>query len=131
MLKYVDRRVHYGAPGDIKARGGLGRSGKIVDEVWVEPALDETPVHSPGCTGVPNGDGGGDGQCWGDYAFCAQLIEWDFGRRSIRLAYYRRRCGEARWQYASQMTVDAYPQTLKVLLEKTLAKSDWFVEISN
>jgi hypothetical protein len=101
---------------------GFGRKGKIVDEVWVDPWLDETPVHPPGCTGIPDGDG----QCWGDYAFCAQLIEWDYGKRSIRLAYYRRRCGELNWQYASQMTVDFYPETIKVLLENTLAKSDWF-----
>jgi hypothetical protein len=122
VFNYIGRPVRYGPPGDIQSKGGVGRAGKIVDEVWVEPKLDETSVHPAGCTGAPKGDG----QCWGDYAFCAQLIEWDFGRRSIRLAYYRRRCGESTWMYASQMTVDAYPDTMKSLLEKALSKSDWF-----
>jgi hypothetical protein len=125
LLSYVKRPVKYGAPGDIKKKGGIGRTGKIIDEVWVNPALDETPTHPAGCTGI---DSDGDGQCWGDYAFCAQLIEWDYGRRSIRLAYYRRRCGENTWMYASQMTVDAYPATMRSLLEKTLAKSEWFAQ---
>jgi len=66
------------------------------------------------------------GLCWGDYAFCAQLIAWDNGWRSIRLAYYRRICGQKKWLYASQMTVDSFPPTIKTLLEKTLAKGHWF-----
>lgn len=63
---------------------------------------------------------------WGDYSFCSQLIEWDTGERSVRLAYYRRRAGEDHWEFASQMTVCSDPATIKELLERTLAKTEWF-----
>jgi hypothetical protein len=43
-----------------------------------------------------------------------------------RLAYYRRRCGEDFWEYASQMTVNAEWKTIKAFLENTLAKTEWF-----
>jgi putative SOS response-associated peptidase YedK len=64
---------------------------------------------------------------------CAQLIQWKDGHDndkpgepSVRLAYYRRRCGEDWWEYASQMTVTADCATVKTLLEVTLAKTKWF-----
>ena len=44
----------------------------------------------------------------------------------IRLAYYRRRCGEDFWEFASQMTVTAEPPIIKALLVRTLAKKTWF-----
>ena len=122
MLNNIGKSVRYGAPRDVERRGGAQHAGKIIDEVWAEPNLHDSQPHSPSCKGRPDENG----HCWGDYAFCSQLIEWESGRRSIRLAYYRRRCGESNWQYASQMTVDSFPDTVKMLLEKTLAKEDWF-----
>jgi hypothetical protein len=67
-------------------------------------------------------------ECWGDYSFCGQLIKWNDNTHSIRLAYYRRRCGDDCWEYASQMTVNAEWQIIKPLLERTLAKKSWFQE---
>jgi hypothetical protein len=63
---------------------------------------------------------------WGDYSFASQLIRWDSGEHSIRLAYYRRRTGENHWEFASQMTVNSDPATIKLLLERTLAQAAWF-----
>ena len=88
--------------------------GEIIDEVWVDSELNSSP---PSPT-IP-GD-------WGDYSFCAQLIEWATGERKIRLAYYRRRCGEDHWEFASQMTVCAEPETIRQLCQKTLRKRSWF-----
>jgi len=67
-----------------------------------------------------------DPHCWGHYAFCSQLIEWDDGTYSIRLAYYRLPCKGGEWRFASQTTVEHWPSTIKLLLERTLAKTDWF-----
>jgi hypothetical protein len=61
--------------------------------------------------------------------FCSQLIKWndpDHPYYTIRLAYYRSRCREDRWEFASQMTVNADPLIVKVLCERTLAKQSWF-----
>ncbi len=66
---------------------------------------------------------------WGDYSFCAQLIQWDNGEHGIRLAYYRRRVGEDWWEFASQMTVSSDWRTIKALIEKTLARSGWFSDM--
>jgi hypothetical protein len=63
---------------------------------------------------------------WGDYSFASQLIRWDNGTHTIRLAYYRRRTGEDHWEFASQMTVNSDPETIKALLERTLEQSSWF-----
>jgi len=65
---------------------------------------------------------------WGDYSFCSQLIKWDSGEYSIRLAYYRRRIGEDWWEFASQTTVSSDWRTIKELLGLTLAKKSWFRE---
>jgi hypothetical protein len=93
----------------------------IVDEVWVEPDLNESDPHSQPCEHGPN--------YWGHYSFCSQLIKWndpDHPYYTIRLAYYRSRCREDRWEFASQMTVNADPLIVKVLCERTLAKQSWF-----
>ncbi len=99
--------------------------GKIVDEVWADDTLNLSPLHPQPCQRGPH--------CWGDYSFCAQLIRWNDGHHdyehsdhSIRLAYYRRRCGEDWWEYASQMTVTSECGEIKKLLEVTLAKTKWF-----
>jgi hypothetical protein len=92
----------------------------IVDEVWADPTVNDRPPHATPCSN----------DCWGDYSFCAQLIRWNHGNpdgnHTIRLAYYRRRCGEDFWEYASQMTVNADWETIKLLVEKTLARTTWF-----
>jgi hypothetical protein len=112
----VGRRVNFGPPVDVKGKGGVAGAGTIIDEVWAYPDANEKPPHPQGC----------DVQCWGDYSFCSQLIKWDDGTHAIRLAYYRRRCGEDFWEFASQMTVCADPETIKVLFERTLARDTWF-----
>jgi hypothetical protein len=111
----VGRWVRYGAPQDVQGKGGNSSEGTIIDEVWVD--LESVPHEQP-C----------DEHCWGDYSFCSQLIEWSDGSRSVRLAYYRRRCGENAWEYASQMTVSSNPATIHSLLTCTLAKADWFAD---
>lgn len=112
--------VRYGSPQDVLTNGGTAAIiGTIVDEVWLDEALNSSDPHIKPCQ-----DGSG---CWGDYSFCAQLIKWE-GKETpdIRLAYYRRRCGETGWEYASQTTVSSEPANIKRLLELTLAKSEWF-----
>jgi hypothetical protein len=110
----VPRPVRFGPPRDVKLTDPSPRAGEIIDEVWVDLELNNTPPRQP----TP-GD-------WGDYSFCSQLIEWAGGERQIRLAYYRRRAGEDHWEFASQTTVCSTPATIKALLEKTLAKQWWF-----
>lgn len=107
--------VRFGAPRDVDARGGLPSHGVIVDEVWAEPEINTSPAR------VLDHD-----HDWGDYSFTSQLIRWGDGRHTIRLAYYRRRAGEDHWEYASQMTVNGEPAVMKVLLEQTLQRKDWF-----
>ncbi len=98
-------------------RDGKKRVGKIVDEVWPDDSqLD------------PRRHGHDEPNCWGYYAFCSQLIEWEDDGYSIRLAYYRRPCKGARWQFASQTTINTSPRTVRQLLERTLARIDWFTK---
>lgn len=112
--------VNFSAPKDVHAKGGVAVKGTIVDEVWVNESINNDAVHSAPCSRGSH--------CWGDYSFCGQLIKWGDGQHTIRLAYYRRRCGEDFWEYASQMTVNDSWQTMKSLMEKTLAKDTWFQE---
>lgn len=114
----IGRPVKFSAPQDVHARGGQPDFGEIIDEVWADETLNRSPCHTQPCQ-----DGN---ECWGDYSFCAQLIRWRDDRTSIRLAYYRRRCGQDWWEYASQMTVNSGWKTIKALLEVALAKTDWF-----
>jgi hypothetical protein len=110
--------VTFGAPKDVREKGGSAAQGTIIDDVWVDASINESPPHIKPCHAGP--------ECWGDYSFCVQLIKWGDGSHSIRLAYYRRRCGEDSWKYASQMTVTDDWRTIKTLLERTLAKTTWF-----
>lgn len=125
LTSRVGRPVAFRAPGDVGKKGGSGWKGKIIDEVWADLALNESPPHGTEC---PNGK-----FCDGDFSFCAQLIEWTEAKytnhlKNIRLAYYRRRCGEDGWEYASQMTVCTYPEIVHDLCRLTLGKTDWFPE---
>jgi hypothetical protein len=93
----------------------------IVDEVWVEPDLNESAPHCNLANMDPI--------TGAIILFCSQLIKWndpDHPYYTIRLAYYRSRCREDRWEFASQMTVNADPLIVKVLCERTLAKQSWF-----
>jgi len=107
--------VRYSAPRDVAKAGGNQNQGTIVDEVWADPQINIAPPRKR-----QNKDD------WGDYSFCSQLIKWQDGSHSIRLAYYRRRTGEDFWEYASQTSVSSDWRTIKMLLENTLAKTDWF-----
>jgi hypothetical protein len=113
----IGKQVIFRPPKDALQRGAQARVGKIVDEVW---AIDSQRDASKHTHNDPN--------CWGDYAFCSQLIEWTDGTYSIRLAYYRQRCGQDHWEFASQTTIETWPSTIKALFERTLAKSDWFTK---
>ena len=117
LTSRIGRPVSYGAPQDIRGKGGQPSQGKIIDEMWVTPSINNAQSRKPS-----------NSNDWGDYSFCAQLIEFDDGYRNIRLAYYRRRAGEDHWEYASQMTVSSDPETMKMLCEKTLAMTAWFEE---
>ncbi len=119
LTSRIGRPVRYGAPKDVHEKGGKAAYGVIVDEIWVDPTINDSLPRKPN---HPHD--------WGDYSFCAQLIKWNGltadGEHSIRLAYYRRRCGEDWWEFAGQTTVSSEWQTIKVLCEKTLSKTWWF-----
>jgi hypothetical protein len=119
LTSRIGRPVRYGAPADVSRRGGAAGEGVIIDEVWADPSLNSKRPHREPCKWGK--------ECWGDYSFCAQLIEWNDGSpHQIRLAYYRRRCGEDAWEYASQMTVSGEWKIIQRLLTRTLAKTTWF-----
>jgi len=110
--------VRFRPPLSASKQGTPDIVGKIVDEVWADEAQRDPPMHDHN-----------DPHCWGDYAFCSQLIRWKKDDSySIRLAYYRRACKETRWRFASQMTVETWPSAIKLLMERTLAKADWFTK---
>jgi len=111
----INKPVIFKPPKDVP--NGKPRKGKIVDEVWAE-SPEFGNAHSQGHAA----------DCWGDYAFCAQLIAWSTGGHSIRFAYYRRSCGSDKWKCASQTTVEANPSEIKSLCEKTLAKTAWLTK---
>jgi hypothetical protein len=117
LTSRIGQPVRFGAPRDVSQRGGGGAEGAIIDEVWADPATNKLPRRAPRSK-----------QDWGDYSFCSQLIRWDDGNHSIRLGYYRRRAGEDWWEFASQTTVVSEWDTIKALLEATLAKKNWFVD---
>jgi hypothetical protein len=104
----VNNPVEFRPPKDVRTKNpkAPSRRGKIVEEVWAE--FIET-----------FGD-------WGDYAFCSQLIEWQDGKRSIRLAYFRRKVGTCEWEIASQTTVESECAIIGNLLRRTLAQTSWF-----
>ena len=111
----IGETVRYGAPGDVKGRGGSPVEGKIIDEVWeLEKGGAPEARHLP------------DEHHWGEYCFFSQLIAWNNGHHSIRIGYYRRRRGEPNWTFGSQTTVSADPPTISRLLKATLAREKWF-----
>jgi hypothetical protein len=116
LESHIGRPVKYEPPLTLQ-RGGVAKAliGEIVDEVWADESQRDPPAHDHD---KPD--------CWGDYAFCSQLIKWQDGTYSIRLAYYRRACKSERWRFASQTTVEYWPSIIKLLLEPTLAKKEWF-----
>lgn len=119
LESHIGRKVEFRPPVSAQKRGAENNKkvGKIVDEVWADEAQRDPPIHDHD-----------DPECWGDYAFCSQLIEWEEGGFSIRLAYYHLPCKGDRWQFASQMTVETKSSIIKLLLERTLAKTDWFTK---
>ena len=117
LTSRIGRSVRFGAPQDVDRRGGKAVNGTIIDEIWADPEVNRQR-HK--CSGP---------SCWGDYSFCAQLIKLTDGNETwptIRLAYYRRRCGEDWWEYASQTTVSSDWRTIQALCQKTLSKVEWF-----
>ena len=115
LTSRIGQDVTFSAPADVIQLGGTEIHGRIVDEVWADPALNVSPPRpSRG-----NSD-------WGDYSFFGQLIQWPDETCSIRLGYWRRRAGEDAWHFGSQMTLEAEPTELQTLLEKTLAMKHWF-----
>ena|SRR5437667_4751633 len=117
LTSRIGRPVRYGAPKDVHEKGGKAANGIIVDEIWTDPEINDSPPRKPE---HPHD--------WGDYSFCAQLIKWDEDDDgySIRLGYWRRRCGEDWWEFAGQTTVSSKWRTIKALCEKMLLKTSWF-----
>ncbi len=124
LTSKIGHPVTFGPQEDIKNKPeGAGWAGTIKDEIWATPDLNKAPPHPNPC---PNGP-----LCEGDYSFCSQLIEWGDAKytpykTNIRLAYYRRRCGEDIWRFGAQTTVCSDPPTIYALLSGTLIKNDWF-----
>jgi hypothetical protein len=84
LRSHIGDQVKYKPPLSARKQGAPNRIGRIEDEVWAIDAQRDPPKHDHN-----------DPNCWGDYAFCSQLIKWDEGG-SIRLTFYRLPCGESR-----------------------------------
>ena len=108
-------QYRFNPPQDVQKSGGFASRGFIIDEVWAKPEVNHSPKINNNIK-----------RSWGNYSFCSQLIKWEDGSHSIRLAYYRRRVGENYWEFAGQTTITSEPSTIKKLLVKTLAKKEWF-----
>jgi hypothetical protein len=117
LRDHIGDKVTYRPPLSAQKQGAPNRIGDIIDEVWAIDSQRDPPKHEHN-----------DPHCWGDYAFCSQLIEWQEGGHSIRLTYYRLPGGGDRWQYAGQTTIETKPSTIRALLTKTLEKADWFTK---
>ena len=115
LRDHVGDKVIYAAPLSARRQGAPKRVGVIEGEVWAIDAQRDPPKHTHS-----------DPNCWGDYAFCSQLIKWEEGGYSIRLTYYRLPCGGDHWQYAGQTSIETKPSTIEKLLKKTLESGDWF-----
>lgn len=119
----IGRPVRFGAPQDVKKKQGGAAFGVVEDEVWADEAINRSRPHASNCRR----------HCWGDYSFCSQLIRWnepsEDGQYSIRLAYYRRRCGENWWEFAGQTTATSDCKTIEQWLRATLRRRDWFVKL--
>jgi hypothetical protein len=117
LRDHVGDKVVYRPPLSAQRLGAQKVVGRIIKEVWAIEAQRDPPKHTHS-----------EPHCWGDYAFCSQLIEWQAGGHSIRLTYYRRPCGKENWQYAGQTSIETKPSTIKVLLRKTLDQTEWFTK---
>ncbi len=84
---------------------GKPRKGKVVDYVDVDPVEDPE---------------------WGWYYYVSELIEWSGGGKSVRLAYYYAPHGSNRWLWGGQYSIEDEPLVIKALIDRTLAKSNWF-----
>ncbi len=115
LRSHIGDSVRFKPPMSLRDRGAGDRVGKIIDEVWADEGQRDPPKHEHS-----------DPNCWGDYAFCAQLVEWIDDDRTIRLAYYRLPCGGSRWRFASQTSIETHPEIIGALFKRTLAKVDWF-----
>ena len=115
LRSHIGDPVKFGAPLSARMLGAQQRFGRIVDEVWALDSQRDPQKHDHD-----------DPNCGGNYAFCSQLIDWEEGGYSIRLAYYRLQCKGTFWQFAGQTSIETKPSTIKLLLEKTLAKAEWF-----
>ena len=47
LTSHVGAQVKYGAPTDVRAKGGMPHFGKIVDEVWATPDINTSPARKP------------------------------------------------------------------------------------
>ncbi len=117
LRSHIGDPVTFNAPITARRLGAGARKGKIIDEVWAIESQRDPPKHTHK-----------DANCWGDYAFCSQLIEWQEGGHSIRLAYYWRPCVKDNWLFAGQTTIETKPSTIRALMEQTLAKPEWFTK---
>lgn len=114
-ISNVGRPVNFSAPDNVKSLGAKDIKGLVIDEIWQDPSFSTRPVRNARST-----------TDWGDYSLFSQLIKWEDNTTSIRLGYYRRSPGKQNWRFASQWTITDEPAKIRSLLEKTLAKSDWF-----
>jgi hypothetical protein len=78
LRDHIGDKATYRPPLSAQRRGAPNRIGKIIDKVWAIDSQRDPLKHEH------NGP-----HCWGDYALCSQLIEWQEGGHSIRLTYYR------------------------------------------
>jgi len=78
------------------------RKGKIIDEIWSDIYLDKE---------------------WGYYIYTSQLIQWDNGRKSIRVTYYYCPNGKEQWIFGGQYSIEDKPEIINKLLSDTLNKN--------
>lgn len=122
LKSQIGKSVHFGVPKNLRGVS-TAKKGRIIDEIWADPKINKSPHRKAK-----------DKNDWGDYSFCAQLIEWDGNQKkeySIRFAYFRRAAGKknVKWRFASQTTVNSNYRIIKKLLERTLLKKEWFRKI--
>ena len=100
----VDREVTFAAPKAVA--GSAVRKGRVVDAVSVGPVKDDD---------------------WGWYLYFSELIEWTGARKkSVRLSYYYAPFGSKKWLWGGQYSIEESASVIKELLEKTIAKKEWF-----
>jgi hypothetical protein len=65
LTSRIGRTVRYTPPEGLRKAGASPLSGTIIDEVWADESLNESPRHQAKSN-----------EPWGDYSFCSQLIRW-------------------------------------------------------